>query len=59
MSRVLKQTMAEEFTAVADRDGDPDLLDKIADESVCTEVDDLLVHLETVGHPALTMDMMF
>jgi len=59
MSRVLKQTMAEEFKAVAEREGDPDLLDKIADESVCTEVDDLLVHLETVGHPALTMDMMF
>ena len=59
MSRVLKETMAEEFKAVADREGDPDLLDKIADERVCTEVDELLVHLETVGHPALAMDMMF
>jgi len=59
MSGVLKETMAEEFAAVAEREGDPDLINKIADESVCTEVDDLLVHLETVGHPALTMDMMF
>jgi acetyl-CoA synthase len=59
MSRVLKETMAEEFAAVAEREGDPDLINKVADESVCTEVDDLLVHLETVGHPAMTMDMMF
>jgi acetyl-CoA synthase len=59
MSSVLKKTMAEEFKAVAEREGDPDLIDKIADETICTEVDDLLVHLEKVGHPALTMDMMF
>lgn len=59
MSSFLKQSMADEFTAVAEREGDPDLLDKIADESVCTEVDDLLVYMEEVGHPALTMDPMF
>jgi len=59
MSSVLKKTMADEFKGVAEREGDPDLIDKIADESVCSEVDDLLVHLEQVGHPALTMDMMF
>jgi acetyl-CoA synthase len=59
MSSFLKQSMAEEFAAVAEREGDPDLLSKIADESVCTEVDDLLVYLEEVGHPALTMDMIF
>ncbi len=59
MSSVLKKTMAEEFKAVAEREGDPDLIDKIADETICTEVDGLLVHLESVGHPALTMDMMF
>jgi len=59
MSTYLKQSMAEEFKAVAEREGDPDLIDKIADETVCTEVEGLLVHLETVGHPALTMDPMF
>ena len=59
MSSFLKQSMAEEFKAVAEREGDPDLLDKIADENVCTEVDELLVYLEQVGHPALAMDMMF
>jgi acetyl-CoA synthase len=59
MSKVLKDTMAEEFKAVAEREGDPDLINKIADETICTEVDDLLVHLENAGHPALTMEMMF
>lgn len=59
MSSFLKQSMAEEFKAVAEREGDPDLIDKIADETICTEVDDLLAYLEEVGHPALTMDMMF
>jgi acetyl-CoA synthase len=59
MSSFLKQTMAEELKAVVEREGDPDLLDKIADETICTEVDDLLVHLEKMGHPALTMDPMF
>jgi acetyl-CoA synthase len=59
MSSFLKKSMAEEFAAVAEREGDPDLLNKIADETNCIEVDDLLVYLEEVGHPALTMDPMF
>lgn len=59
MSRVLKETMAEEFKTVAEREGDPELLNKIADETICTDVDGLLAHLEAVGHPALAMDMMF
>ncbi len=59
MSSFLKESMVEEFKAVAEREGDLDLIDKIADETVCTEVDDLLVHLESVGHPALMMDPMF
>ncbi len=32
MSSVLKETMAEELQAVAEREGDPDLIAKIADE---------------------------
>jgi acetyl-CoA synthase len=59
MSSFLKKSMEEEFTAVVEREGDPDLLNKIADETVCTEVDDLLVYLEEVGHPALVMDPIF
>jgi acetyl-CoA synthase len=59
MSGFLKESMAEEFKAAAEREGDPDLIDKIADETVCTDVEGLLAHLEKVGHPALMMDPMF
>ncbi|MHB0858269.1 MAG: acetyl-CoA decarbonylase/synthase complex subunit alpha/beta [Anaerolineae bacterium] len=59
MSSVLKETMAEELKLVCEREGDPDLLDKIADERTVTNVDELLPFLEEVGHPALTMDPIF
>jgi len=59
MSSFLKESMAEEFKAVAEREGDPDLISKIADETICTDIDDLLPFLEEKGHPALTMDPIF
>ena len=59
MSSVLKETMAEELKAVAVREGDPDLIDKIADERNATTVDELLAWLEEHNHPALVMDPMF
>ncbi|MCX7707037.1 MAG: CO dehydrogenase/CO-methylating acetyl-CoA synthase complex subunit beta, partial [Anaerolineae bacterium] len=59
MSSILKQTMAEELQKVAEREGDPDLISKIADETICTDVDGLLAHMEAVGHPALMMDPIF
>jgi len=59
MSSVLKQTMVSELREVAERAGDPDLIGKIADETVCTDVDGLLAHLESTGHPALMMDPIF
>jgi acetyl-CoA synthase len=59
MSSVLKETMAEEFQAVAEREGDPDLIGKIADERSVNTVDELLAWLEEHNHPALAMDMMF
>jgi acetyl-CoA synthase len=59
MSSVLKQTMANELQTVAEREGDPDLISKIADETICTDVDGLLVALESSSHPALMMDPIF
>ncbi len=59
MSSVLKETMAEELKAVAIREGDPDLIDKIADERSATTVDELLAWMEAHGHPALMMEPMF
>ncbi len=55
MSSFLKESMAEEFKEVCEREGDPDLLDRIADETICTGVEELLQFLEQKEHPALTM----
>ena len=59
MSSVLKQTMQDEFKAVCEREGDLDLLEKIADEKNVTTVDDLLAWLEAHNHPAMAMEPMF
>jgi len=59
MSSFLKESMAEELKAVAEREGDPDMIDKIADDRVATTVEELLPFLEEKGHPALTMPPLF
>jgi acetyl-CoA synthase len=59
MSSVLKDTMAEEFKAVAKRAGDPELIDRIADERSVSTVEELLPWMEENNHPALTMDPIF
>ncbi len=59
MSSFLKESMAEELKEAAIRDGDPDLIDKIADEHVGTTEEEVLAYLEEVGHPALMMDPLF
>jgi acetyl-CoA synthase len=59
MSSVLKEMMAEELKVVAAREGDPDLLDKIADERHVNTVDELLTWLTEHEHPALSMEAMF
>jgi acetyl-CoA synthase len=56
MSSFLKETMAEELKEAAIRMGEPDLVDKIADERVATTEEEVLAYLEEVGHPALAMD---
>ncbi len=59
MSSVLKETMADELKAVAAREGDPDLIEKIADEREVSTVDELLAWLEAHEHPAMIMEAMF
>ncbi|MDA8217568.1 MAG: CO dehydrogenase/CO-methylating acetyl-CoA synthase complex subunit beta, partial [Dehalococcoidales bacterium] len=59
MSSVLKESMEEELKESFTLAGEPDLMDKIADERVATTVEELLVYLEEKSHPALTMDPMF
>ena len=59
MSSYLKESMSDELQAVAAREGDPDLINKIADERSASTVDELLAWLEEHNHPSLVMDMIF
>jgi acetyl-CoA synthase len=59
MTKNLKESFAEEFKKRAADEGAPDLLDKIADETVAEDSEKLLAFLTEKGHPALTMDPMF
>jgi acetyl-CoA synthase len=56
MTQNLKEGLREAFNARATEEGVPDLLDKIADETICEDSEKLLEHLSSVGHPALEMD---
>ncbi|MBI3363172.1 MAG: hypothetical protein HY023_18885, partial [Chloroflexi bacterium] len=51
----LKEQMAEQLKLVAEREGDPDLIDKICDERVATDVEGLVCYVTEKNHPALTM----
>jgi acetyl-CoA decarbonylase/synthase complex subunit delta len=58
MSSFLKETMSAELAAVAEREGVPDLIDRIADERNVTTVDELVEWLKEKKHPALEMGVM-
>jgi acetyl-CoA synthase len=59
MSSNLRESMRGALQEVCDREGMPDLLERIADETVATSVEDLLPFLEEREHPALIMDPLF
>ena len=56
MPKELKEILADKLKKRAQEIGQPDLLDKIADETVAVSSDELLAFLEKVGHPALSME---
>jgi acetyl-CoA synthase len=56
MTKNLKEGLKEDFNKRAAEEGVPDLLDKIADETICEDSDKLLEFLSSVGHPALEME---
>jgi len=58
MSSFLKESMQSELAAVAEREGIPDLIDRIADEKDVTTVDELVAWLEKKEHPVLEMGKM-
>ena len=54
----IKQRLGEKLRQRCEEIGKPDLYDKIADETVCTELEPLIEHLAAVEHPALAMGEM-
>ena len=59
MPKELKEVIRESLEERAKEIGLDGFFDKIADETICDNANDLLPHLEKVGHPALTMPPMF
>ncbi|MBI5847492.1 MAG: CO dehydrogenase/CO-methylating acetyl-CoA synthase complex subunit beta [Nitrospirae bacterium] len=55
MTKNLKESLKTAFNQRAAEAGVPDLLDKIADETICEDSEKLVEHLTNVGHPALEM----
>ncbi len=55
MPKQLKEAIRERFQKEAQRVGEPDLLDKIATEEDARTEEEVLAHLEKVGHPALSL----
>ncbi len=58
MPKELKETLKEQLQKRCEEIGDPDFINKIADEDVGTTEEEILPWLEQVGHPALTMEPM-
>jgi acetyl-CoA synthase len=58
-TRHIKERLGERLKQRCEEIGQPDLFGKIADETVCTELEPLIEHLAAVEHPALALgDMM-
>ncbi|MDD5465708.1 MAG: acetyl-CoA decarbonylase/synthase complex subunit alpha/beta [Candidatus Omnitrophica bacterium] len=56
MPKELKEILGDKLRRAAEEIGQPDLLDKIADESAATSSEELMAFLEKAQHPALTME---
>ena len=59
MPKELKELLGEKLIKRVREIGEPDLIDKIADETIATTSEELLVFLEKVKHPALTLSPLF
>ena len=56
MTKNIKERLKDKLTERTKEIGEEDLLDKIADESVTTELEPLIEFLNNVNHPALKME---
>ena len=55
MPKELKTLLGEDFQKRFQEQGAPDLLDKIADETIATDPKQIRAFMEKVGHPAVSM----
>jgi len=55
MTKELKEALADKLKIRVEELNEPDLIEKIADETIATTSEELLAHLEKVKHPALSM----
>jgi acetyl-CoA synthase len=55
MPKELKESMTERLKKRCQEIGDPEFLNKIADETMATTSEELVSFLQKVGHPALSM----
>ena len=55
----LREQMRSSLMQRLEAEGIPELIDKIADETVTADPVELLAYCEKVGHPALSMDPLF
>jgi acetyl-CoA synthase len=56
MPKELKEALGDKLKKRCTEEGDPEFLNKIADETNATTPEELLTYLEKVKHPALTME---
>ena len=54
----VKEKLGERLRRRCEEIGQPDLYDRIADETVCTELEPLVEYLASVAHPALALGEM-
>ncbi len=54
----VKEKLGERLRRRCEEIGHPELYDKIADETACTELEPLVEYLASVGHPALALGEM-
>jgi acetyl-CoA synthase len=58
MPKELKEMLGPDLERLFQEQGLEGFMDKVADETVATEPSEIRAHMETVGHPALTMQDM-
>jgi acetyl-CoA synthase len=59
MPKQLKEEVGERLKAFLEKEGMPDLFDKIATEDDAEDPEKLVEYLSSVGHPALEMESLF